>query len=136
MKRVQVHTKKGFPVGSVSMGYWLQGSWASLVAQRIKNLPTIWETLVQSLGWEHSLEKGKATHSSILAWRIPCIVHEVTKSQTRLSDFHFHTQEKRSIYSESSVALGYIPGNKEEKFWVAFVVIHHCCLSSVYLYPR
>ena len=43
--------------------------WASLVAQRVKRLPAIWETLVQSLGWEDLLEKGTATHSSILAWR-------------------------------------------------------------------
>ena len=41
------------------------------VAQLIKNPPAMWETWVQSLGWEDPLEKGKATHSSILAWRIP-----------------------------------------------------------------
>ena len=46
-------------------------SWASLVAQLVKNLPAMRETWVQSLGWEDSLEKGKATHSSILAGRIP-----------------------------------------------------------------
>ena len=45
--------------------------WASLVAQLVKNPPAMWETWVQSLGWEDPLEKGKATHSSILAWRIP-----------------------------------------------------------------
>ena len=44
---------------------------ASLVAQRVKNLPAMQKTWVQSLGWEDPLEKGKATHSSILAWRIP-----------------------------------------------------------------
>ena len=43
---------------------------ASLVAQLIKNLPAMWETWARSLGWEDSLEKGKATHSSILSWRI------------------------------------------------------------------
>ena len=43
----------------------------SLVAQRLKRLPAMWETWVQSLGWEDSLEKEMATHSSILAWRIP-----------------------------------------------------------------
>ena len=53
------------------IGYPLQYSWASLVAQPIKNLPATWETWVRSLGWEDPLEKGKATHSSILAWRIP-----------------------------------------------------------------
>ena len=44
---------------------------ASLVAQTVKNLPTMQETWVQSLGWEDPLEEGMATHSSILAWRIP-----------------------------------------------------------------
>ena len=44
---------------------------ASLVAQIVKNLPAKWETWVPSLGWEDPLEKGMATHSSILAWRIP-----------------------------------------------------------------
>ena len=53
------------------IGCPLQYSWASLVAQLVKNLPAIWETWVWSLGWEDPLEKGKATHSSILAWRIP-----------------------------------------------------------------
>ena len=41
------------------------------MAQLVENLPTMWETWVPSLGWEDPLEKGKATHSSILAWRIP-----------------------------------------------------------------
>ena len=44
---------------------------ASLVAQMVMNLPTMWETQVQSLSWEDPLEKGMATHSSILAWRFP-----------------------------------------------------------------
>ena len=44
---------------------------ASLVAQIVKNLPAVQETWVRSLGWEDPLEKGKATHSSILAWKIP-----------------------------------------------------------------
>ena len=47
---------------------------ASLVAQMVKNLPAMQETWVQPLGWEDSLEKGQATHSSILAWRIPWTV--------------------------------------------------------------
>ena len=46
----------------------------SLVAQLVKNPPATWETWVQFLGWEDPLEKGKATHSSILAWRIPWTV--------------------------------------------------------------
>ena len=82
--------KKGYPISSVGkeftcnardpglipgsgssakegIGYLIQYSWASLVAQLVKNLPTMWETWVRSLGWEDPLEKGKATHSSILA---------------------------------------------------------------------
>ena len=66
---------------------------ASLVAQMVKNLPAMQEAQVQSLGWEDPLEEGMATHSGILAWRIPmdrgawrAPVHEVTKSRTRLSD--------------------------------------------------
>ena len=53
------------------IGYPLQYSWASLVAQTLKNPPATWETWVQSLGWENPLEEGMVTHSSILAWRIP-----------------------------------------------------------------
>ena len=75
------------------IGYPLQYYWASLVAQLVKNPPAMWETWVQSLGWEDPLEEGMATHSSILAWRIPMdrgawwtTVHGVSKSQTHLSD--------------------------------------------------
>ena len=53
------------------IGYPLQYSWASLVAQLVKNPSAMWETWFRSLGWEDPLEKGKAAHSSILAWRIP-----------------------------------------------------------------
>ena len=56
------------------IGYPLQYSWVSLVAQLVKNEPAVWETRVRSLGWEEPLERGKATHSSILAWRIPWTV--------------------------------------------------------------
>ena len=66
---------------------------ASRVAQLVKNLPSMLETQVRSLGWEDPLEEGMATDSSILAWRIPMdrgawwgTVHGVTKSRTRLSD--------------------------------------------------
>ena len=73
------------------------GLGASLVAQLVKNLPSIQETRVQSLGQEDPLEKGTATHSSILAWRIPWTekpgrlhkVHGVTKSRTGWINFLF-----------------------------------------------
>ena len=66
------------------------------MAERVKNPPAIRESWVQSLGWEDPLEKGTATHCSILAWRIPWteepgrLVYGVTKSRMRLSEFHFH----------------------------------------------
>ena len=55
------------------VGYPLQYSWVSLVVQMVKSRPVIKETWVRSLGWEDPLEEGMATHSSILAWRIPWI---------------------------------------------------------------
>ena len=73
--------------------YQLQYSWASLMAQTVKNPPEMGETWVQSLGRKDHLEEDMATHSSILAWRIPmdrgawrATVHGITKSQTQLSD--------------------------------------------------
>ena len=81
------------------VGYSLQYSWASLVAQMVKNLPAMWETWVQSLGWEDPLEEDMATHSSILAWRIPldrgawrATVHGVTKSQHHWGTKHSTTE--------------------------------------------
>ena len=73
-------------------------NWASLVAQMVKNLPTMQKTWVRSLGWEDPLEEGMATHSSILAWRIPrtekpggATVYGVSKSQTRLKQLSMHS---------------------------------------------
>ena len=68
-------------------------TWASLVAQMVKNQLAIQETWVQSLGWEDSLEEGMATHSSVLVWRILmdeeawwATIHGAAKSRMRLSD--------------------------------------------------
>ena len=91
---VVIHTVKGFWVVSETevdvflkflcflydpmwFKVWLDVVVASLIAQMIKNPPAIWETWVQPLGWEDPLEKGKATHSSILAWRIPWTVQSM-----------------------------------------------------------
>ena len=75
------------------IGYPLQYSWASLVAQKVKNPLAMLETWVRKLGWKDPLEEGMATHSSILAWRVPkgrgawwATVHGIAKSQTGLSD--------------------------------------------------
>ena len=65
-------------------------TWASLVAQLVKNPPVMWETWVGSLGWEDPLEKWTAIQSSILAWRTPwTTVHGVENSRTTLGNFHF-----------------------------------------------
>ena len=80
---------------------------ASLVAQMVKNLPAMQETQVRSLGQEDPLVEGTATHSSLLAWRIPW---------TCLSDFtftfHFHALEKE-MATHSSVLAWRIPGTEE-----------------------
>ena len=60
----------GRPTGE-GIGYALQYPWVSLVAQLVKSPPAMQETWVGSPGWEDALEKGKATHSSILTWRMP-----------------------------------------------------------------
>jgi len=75
------------------LGYPLQFSCASLVAQWVKNLPIMWETWVPPLGWEDPLEEGMTTHSNILAWRNSmdkgawrATVHGGAESQTQLGD--------------------------------------------------
>ena len=92
-----VFIKPGF-VG-LPLGYW-----ASLVAQRVKCLPAMWETWVRSLGREDPLEKEIATHSSILAWRIPWMEelgglqstgHKQSDTTERLH-FTFTTESKKS----------------------------------------
>ena len=65
------------------IGYPLQYSWASLVAQLVKNLPAMWETWVRSWVGKIPLEKGKATHSSNLAWRIPWTVQSMGSQRVR-----------------------------------------------------
>ena len=74
-------------------------AWASLVAQTVKRLPTMWETRVRSLDWEDLLEKEMAVHSSTLAWKIPWMEEPsrlqsmgLQKSRTRLSDFNVNVK--------------------------------------------
>ena len=89
----------------ITIGYAI--IWDSLVAQRVKRLPAMWEMRVQSLGWEHPLEKKMASHSSILAWKIPWTEEPgwlqptgLQKSQTWLSNF---TPSLMPSYTEFSV---------------------------------
>ena len=81
----------GLESSGEGIGYPFQYSWASLVAQMVKTPSAVEETCVRSLAWEDPLKEGMATHSSILAWRIPMVrgacqatVHGVAKSWTRL----------------------------------------------------
>ena len=81
------------------IGYPLQYSEASLVAQLVKNTPAIWKTWVRSLGWEDPLEKGTATHSSMLAWGIPRTVQSmgsqrVGHDRVTFTFFHFTIGDK------------------------------------------
>ena len=74
---------------------WNIRAWI-LVAQLVKNPPAVPVTWVWSLGWEDPLEKGKAAHSSIPAWRVPwTALNGVAKSRTRWSDFHSHFVAQR-----------------------------------------
>ena len=98
----------GRPPGE-GIGYPLQYSWASLVPQSVKNPPAIWETCIQSLGWEDPLKEGMATHSSILAWRIPMdregwweTVHGVTKNWTKYCNKLVNVTVSLSSMSHSS----------------------------------
>ena len=66
-------------------GYPLQYSWVSLVAQLVKNPPAMQEIWVWCLGWEDPQEKGKATHSNILAWRVSPWGHKESDTAEQLS---------------------------------------------------
>ena len=90
-----------------SIGYPLQHFRASFVAQMVKNPPSMWETWVGYLGWQDPLEKGKATHSSILAWRIPRTARGVMESRIWLSDFHFQHCVLGSEEGAPSIELVY-----------------------------
>ena len=81
------------------------GSPGILGLQTVKNPPAIRETWVQSLGWEDPLDEGMATHSSILAWRIPmdrggwwATVHRVAKSRTQLKQLSTHNRQGKRAF--------------------------------------
>ena len=103
------------------------------MAQMVKHLPTKPETRVQSLDWEDLLEKEMATHSSILAWKIPWTeeptVHGVAKSQTQLSNFtslHIHPKLPNNPFTPS-----FPPGNpKFPKSVSLFLFCKFICIIS------
>ena len=112
----------------------LHQSWSFLVAQLIKNLPTMRETWVRSLGWEDPLEKGKATHSSILAWRIPQTAQSMgSQSRTQLNNFHFTSCIKQITNKDLVYSIG--------NYTQYFVIIHKgkysvCVFVYIYIKPN
>ena len=80
------------------------------MAQMVKNLPAMWKTWIQPLGWEDPLGEGMATHSSIPAWRIPmdrgawrAAVHGVVRSLTQLSNFTFTSKLESQLMSSAAI---------------------------------
>ena len=82
------------------------------MAQLVKNLPAVWETWVQSLGWEDPLDEGKGypLQCSGLENPMDCIARGVEKSQTRRSDFHFHFYGPGGVRSWAHVLSSVPPG--------------------------
>ena len=108
-------------------GYPFQYSWASLVAQMVKNLPAMWETWVRSLGWEDPLEKGTATQFSILAWKILmdrgawwATVHGVAKSRLKKK------RRKPSCQHLDCRLLGSKTLKNEFLFFLSYLVVVAC----------
>ena len=109
-------------------------SYSSLVTQMVKNPPAMQETWLQSLGWKDPVAEGMATHSSILAWRIPmdrgawrATVHEVTKSQTRLSD---RAQHRTAPHTDDLQCLGCATE------WLGYTCVCMSILSQILFHYR
>ena len=117
-------------------------SWASRVTQTVKNPPAVWETWVQSLGWEDPLEKGTATQLQYACLENPmdrgawvATVHGVAKSQTRLSGFHLTSTAKRTSSQRQShniklgtvctLGFGLSPSHPQRMPGVLSVSSHH-----------
>ena len=114
--------------------------WVSLVAQMVKSLPAIQETCVWSLGWEDPLEKEMATHSSILAWKIPWMELPgrlqsvgVVKRWTRLSNFHMHMNSQTHLALRLPRALRMFESSPPYDVWMfsatstqMFSILHAC----------
>ena len=109
------------------IGYPLQCSWASLVTYLVKNTPTMQETWVRFLDWEDPLEKSKATHSSILAWRIPWTVRSMgSQSRTRLRNFHLTSiLAWRIPWMEELGRLQSMGSQRVGRDWVTFISLKY-----------
>ena len=106
----------------------------------IKNLPSVWETWVWSLGWEDPLEKGMATHSSILAWRIPWTEEPGRLPSMRLQRVgydwvtfaFFHTKKKKNLWSHLNTIKWVHSGSSVNTSWrndQLFIQLGRKCLS-------
>ena len=109
---------------------------ASLIAQLVKNLPAMWETWVQSLVWEDPLEKGKATHSSILAWRIPCTVwfmgsqrvgHDWVTFTFTINSIYIDLAQERKDYTKYG---DYTDLAHKRGLWLVLVSIHDLLIGN------
>ena len=112
------------------ISYPLQYSWASLVAQLVKNPPAMQETWVRSLGWEDPLEKGKATHSSILAWRIPWTMGSPTVRHD-WATFTLIGNKDRDLQTNKSLNVLKICDSCVKSHWVYFP-FWDCNYSAIY----
>ena len=102
---------------------------ASLVAQRVKNLPTVRETRVRSLGWEDPLEKEMATHSSILAWRIPWTEEPGKLQSRRVTKLNTTEQLTLALFSPH---ISYAPAPLDLASSTSY---HHLCLLCLRVQP-
>ena len=103
--------------------------WASLVAQTVKNLPTVRETGVRSLGWEDPLEKEMATHSSILAWRIPWTEEPGKLQSRRVTKLNTTEQLTLSLFSP------HIPYTPAPLDLASSISYHHLSLLCLRVQP-
>ena len=125
------------------ISYPLQYSWAPLVTQLGKNPPAMWETWVQSLGWENPLEKGKTAHSCILAWRIPWTVKSMGSQRVRhdwaTCAFMLYTLTKL-CYTKALEWSSLVPGPKAKSSSeimnpTSFTVSYHLCAKLLQWCP-
>ena len=106
---------------------WFHYLWASLVAQRLKCLPAVWETWVQSLGREDPLEKEMAIHSSILVWRIPWteefggLQSTGRKESDTTERLHFHYLHQPNLYVTFTTSGALSCGAFHLWIWVHYI---------------
>ena len=117
--------------------YFPSPAFVTIVAQLVKKLPAVQETWVWSLSWEDPLEKGKATHSSILAWRIPWTIQSmglqrighnwVTITFTFMYKKNFSRSYFKWIFFTASRTIDYLPVYRDDFIWNP---IQHDCLTG------